>query len=124
MTLDPQTARALVDACAAAIVVLGIGVAATRSIGRSIWLVAVQSILTGLAALAVGFATGAGHLVIGGLLAVAVKGLVVPLVLGTILRRSAVRRERHLLLGRQASVVAAVAIVFIASSAVGGTIPG
>lgn len=124
MTLDPQTARALVDACAAAIVVLGIGVAATRSIGRSIWLVAVQSILTGLAALAVGFATGAGHLVIGGMLAVAVKGLVVPLVLGTILRRSAVRRERHLLLGRQASVVAAVAIVFIASSAVGGAIPG
>lgn len=124
MTLDPVTARALVDACAAAIVALGIGVAATRSIGRSIWLVAVQSILTGVAAVVVGFGTGAWHLVVGGLLAVAAKGFVVPLVLGSILRRSAVRRERNLFLGRQASIVAAVAIVFIASTAVSGAISG
>lgn len=124
MTLDPQTAGALVDACAAVIVLLGIAVAATRSMGRSIWLVAVQSILTGVAALVVGFGVGALHLVVGGLLAIAVKGFVVPLVLGTILRRSAIRRERNLFLGRQASIVAAVAIVFIASTAVSGAIPG
>jgi hydrogenase-4 component E len=124
MTLDPETARALVDAGAAAIVVLGVLVAATRSIGRAIWLVAAQSILTGAAALVVGLATGAGHLLAGGLLAIAVKGVVVPLVLGTVLRRSAVRRERHLFLGRQASIVAAVAIVFIASTAVSGAVPG
>lgn len=124
MTLDPQTARAVVDACAAAIVVIGIGVAATRSIGRSIWLVAVQSILTGVAALVVGLGTGAWPLLIGGLLAIAVKGFVVPLVLGSVLRRSAVRRERHLLLGRQASIIAAVAIVFIAATAVNDAIPG
>jgi hydrogenase-4 component E len=124
MTLDQQTASALVDACAAAIVFLGIGVAATRSIGRSIWLVAAQSILTGLAAVVVGLGTGAWHLVVGGLLAVAVKGFVVPVVLGSVLRRSAVRRERHLFLGRQVSIVAAVAIVFVAGTAVSGAIPG
>jgi len=123
MTLDPEAARALVDAGAAAIVVLGVLLAATRSIGRAIWLVAVQSILVGAAALVVGLATGAGHLLAGGALAIAVKGFVVPLVLGTVLRRSAVRRERHLLLGRQASIIAAVAIVFIASTAVSGAIP-
>jgi hydrogenase-4 component E len=124
MTFDPQTARTLVDACAAAIVAIGIGVAATRSIGRSIWLLAVQSMVTGVAAIVVGLATGAGHLLVGGLLAIAVKGLVVPLVLGSILRRSAVRRERHLLLGRRGSLVAAVAIVFIAATAVSGALPG
>ena len=92
MTIDPRTAGEIVDACAAAIVVLGVGLAATRSIGRSIWLVAIQSVLTGVAALAVGLGTGAGHLLVGGLLVIGVKGVVVPLVLGSILRRSPVRR--------------------------------
>ena len=124
MTIDPRTASELVDTCAAAIVVLGIGLAATRSIGRSIWLVAIQSAFTGVAALGVGLATGAGHLLIGGLLAIGVKGLVVPLVLGSILRRSAVRRERHPLLGPRASLIAAVAIVFAASVAVDGAFVG
>ena len=122
MTIDPRLAAELVDACAAAIVLVGVGLAWTRSIGRSIWLVAIQSVLTGLAALSVGFATGAGHLVLGGVLAIGVKGVVVPLVLGSILRRSAVRRERHPLLGPRGSMVAAVAIVFAAGAAADGTL--
>jgi hydrogenase-4 component E len=120
MTIDPRTAAELVDTCAAAIVVLGVGLAATRSIGRAIWLVAIQSVLTGVAAIGVGVATGSGHLVIGGLLAIGAKGLVVPFVLGSILHRSPVRRERHPLLGPRASLVAAVAIVFAASAAADG----
>ena len=123
MILDPQLARALVDASAAAIVVLGIGVAATRSIGRAIWLVAAQSMLVGGAALVVGLATGASHLLVGGLLAVAVKGVAVPVVLRSVLRRSAVRRERNIILGRQGSVIAAVALVFLAAAAVGDAAP-
>ena len=124
MTIDVRAAGQLVDACAAAIVVLGIGLAATRSIGRAIWLVALQSALTGVAAISVGLATGAGHLVIGGLLAVGAKGVVVPFVLGSILRRSPVRQERHPLLGPRASLVAAVAIVFVASAAADGAFVG
>jgi hydrogenase-4 component E len=124
MTIDPRTAAELVDACAAAVVVLGIGLAATRSIGRAIWLVAIQSALTGVAAIGVGLATGTGHLVIGGLLAIGAKGLIVPFVLGSILRRSPVRRERHPLLGPRASLVAAVAIVFAASTAADGAFVG
>lgn len=124
MTVDARLAAELVDACAAAIVVVGIGLAATRSIGRSIWLAAVQSCLTGVAALIVGVSTGAGHLLVGGLLAIAVKGAVVPLVLGTILRRSAVRRERQPLLGPRTSFVVAVAIVFAAGAAADGAIVG
>jgi hydrogenase-4 component E len=120
MTIDPGLAAQLVDACAASIVVLGVAMAATRSIGRAIWLVAVQSAVTGAAALAVGLATGASHLLVGGVLAIGVKGVVVPLVLGTILRRSSVRRERHPVIGPRASLVAAVAIVFAAGAAVDG----
>ncbi len=124
MTIDPRFAGEVVDAAAAAIVLVGVALAATRSIGRSIWLVAIQSVLTGMAAVAVGAATGAGYLVAGGFLAIGVKGVVVPLVLGSILRRSAVRRERHPFLGPRASLVAAVAIVFTASAAVDGVLVG
>jgi hydrogenase-4 component E len=124
VTIDPRTAAQLIDACAAAIVVLGVGLAATRSIGRAIWLVAIQSVLTGVAAIGVGLATGAGHLLIGGLFVIGVKGIVVPLVLGSVLRRSAVRRERHPLLGPRASLIAAVAIVFAASAAADGAFVG
>ncbi len=124
MTIDPHAAGEFVDACAAAIVVLGVALAATRSIGRAIWLVAAQSTLTGVAALAVGLATGAGHLLVGGLLAIGVKGVLVPLVLGTILRRSSVRSERQPLLGPRASLVAAVLIVFAASAAADGAFVG
>lgn len=120
MTIDPAAARQLVDVCAAAVVVVGVLLAATRSIGRSIWLVALQSVLVGVAAIGVGLATGATHLLVGGSLAIAAKGIVVPLVLGSILRRSAVRREREPYLGPRASLVAAVAIVFIAAAAVDG----
>lgn len=120
MTIEPAAARQLVDVCAAAVVVVGVLLAATRSIGRSIWLVALQSVLVGVAAIGVGLATGATHLLVGGSLAIAAKGLVVPLVLGSILRRSAVRREREPYLGPRASLVAAVAIVFIAAAAVDG----
>ncbi len=124
MTIDPGMAGQLVDACAAAIVVVGVGLAVTRSIGRAIWLVAIQSAFTGVAALGVGLATNSGHLVVGGLLAIAAKGLVVPFVLGSILRRSPVRRERHPLIGPRASLLAAVAIVFAAGAAADGASVG
>lgn len=120
MTLDARTAAELVDACAAGIVVLGVALAVTLSMGRAIWLVAVQSILTGVAAIGVGLATGAEHLLIGGLLAIAAKGLLVPLVLGSILRRSPIRRERRPPIDPRLALVAAVAIVFAASAAADG----
>ncbi len=124
MTLDPRFAAEVVDACAAVIVVLGVLLVATPAIGRSIWMVGLQSVVVGLAALAVGLATGAGHLVLGGLLAIGAKGIVVPLVLGSILRRSSVRRERHLLLGSRSLLVGAVAIVFASAAAADGVSSG
>lgn len=123
MNVDPRAAAEIVDACAAAIVVLGVLLVAVRSIGRSIWMVGLQSMLVGLAAVTVGVATGSPHLVLGGMLAIAAKGVVVPLVLGSILRRSSVRHERHPLLGSRSALVAAVAIVFAATAAADGVSP-
>lgn len=120
MILDPRDAATIVDASATAIIVLGVVLAGTRSIGRSIWLVALQSALAGGAAVAAGLASGAVHVAFGGLAAIGVKGILMPLVLGSILRRSTVRRERQLLLDRRLLLLAAVSIVFIAHAAADG----
>ena len=124
MILDPRAASGVVDACAAAIVVLGVLILATRAIGRSIWMVALQSCLVGLAAVAVGMATGTWHVAVGGLLSIGAKGIVVPLVLGSILRLSPVRQERHPLLGTRLALSAGVFVVFASTTAADGVALG
>jgi len=120
MSVDPYAAARLVDTCAAAIVVIGVLMAGTRSIGRSILLVGLQAVLLGVAGIGVGIATGAPNLIVGGLLAGGAKGVAVPLILGRILRQSPVRTERHPLIGPRTSLLAAILIVFAAASAVDG----
>ncbi|MHB8397747.1 MAG: hypothetical protein ACYDCI_02285 [Candidatus Limnocylindrales bacterium] len=110
MSLNPLVTAHLVDACSAGIVLVGVLIAATRSIGRAIWLVAVQSMLLAAAALAIGVGTGAGHLIVGSFLTLGSKGIAVPLILGRILRASPVRIERHPYLGPRASLVVAVVL--------------
>jgi hydrogenase-4 component E len=77
-----------------------------------------------LAAIAVGLSSGVTHLAAGGLLAIAVKGVVMPIVLGAILRRSSVRIERHPLLGTRVTLAIAVGIVFAATAAAANVAPG
>jgi hydrogenase-4 component E len=120
MTIDPVAAARLVDTCAAAIVLVGILIAGTRSIGRSIWLVGLQAVLLGIAGIGVGLATGSSNLIVGGLFTGIVKGAVVPVILGRILRQSRVRVERHPLIGPRVSLLVAILIVFAATAAVDG----
>lgn len=120
MIQDPLQAARLLDACAAGIVVVGVLIASTRSIGRAIWLVALQSILLGLASLAVAAATGSTELLPASLLTFATKGIAVPLILGRILRTSPIRVERQPYLGPRASLIVATLIVFAAAGAVDG----
>jgi hydrogenase-4 component E len=112
-----MTPTTLIDVCAAGIVGLGVLLAVTRSIGRSIWLVAAQSALGVLAAIGVGISLGLGHLVLAGVLAFGAKVVVYPLVLRALLRASSVSVERHPYVGPRLSFVAAIAIVFAASAA-------
>lgn len=120
MTMDPLLAAQVVDTAAAGIVLLGVLIAATRTISRTIWGAAAQSVLVGVAAIAVGLATGTGHLAVGGLLAIGVKGVLVPLILLSILRRATVQAERRLVPGPRLVLLAAVAIVFAATAAADG----
>ena len=114
MNFDPASAARLLDTCSAVIVVVGILVAGTRSIGRAIWLVAAQALLLAVATLGVGVATNSLHLMVGSLFTVAVRGVSMPLILGRILRGSAVRVERNPFLNPRLSLIAAIVIVFAA----------
>ena len=125
----PTDAARLLDTCAAGVVLIGVLIAGTRSMGRAIWLVAVQAVLLSAAVVGVGVATGSTHLVLGGLLTLASRGIAVPLILGRILRASPVRVERNPYLGPRVSLVVAIAIVFAAAIAVdsatlGGSLDG
>ena len=122
MSIDYGTASQLLDACSAGVVLVGVLIAGTRSIGRAIWLVALQSALLGVAALGVGLATGASHLLLGGLLTIATRAVAVPLILGWILRQSPVRTERNPYLGPRLSMIVAIVIVFAAAAALDGTV--
>jgi hydrogenase-4 component E len=124
LTLDLATAAHLLDACAAGIVLIGVLMAGTRSIGRAIVLLAVQSTLLALAAAIVGASTGTEHLVVGAVLTLASKGIAVPLILGRILRRSPVRFERRPYLGPRSSLIVAILIVFVTSAAIDGAALG
>jgi len=128
-SFNPADAARLLDTCAAGVVMIGILIAGTRSMGRAIWLVAVQAILLSAAVVGVGIATGSSHLVLGGLLTLVSRGIAVPLILGRILRASPVRVERNPYLGPRVSIVVAIAIVFAAtiavdSSTLGGSASG
>lgn len=112
-----MTPTMLIDVCAAGIVGLSVLLAVTRSIGRSIWLVAAQSALGAVAAIGVGISLGLGHLVLAGVLAFGAKVIVYPLILGAMLRASSVSVERHPYVGPRLSLAAAIVIVFAASAA-------
>ena len=110
----------VVDACAAGIVVVGVLMAVTRSIGRSIWLLAIQSALVGGMALAVGISQDLEHMAIAGLATIGAKAFVVPLILMVMLRPSPIRVERHPYVGARLSLLLAIVIVFASSAAVSG----
>ncbi|MES2210520.1 MAG: hypothetical protein V4515_10105 [Chloroflexota bacterium] len=112
-----MTAAGIVGTVAGLIIVLGVALVLTRSIGRSILLVAAQSILAGIAAIAVGISLGQWPIVLGGVLAIVFKGLVAPVFLRSMLGSTTVAVERHPYIGTRLSLVAAIAIVFVAASA-------
>lgn len=114
--MSPMT---VVDTCAAGIVLMGVLIATTRSIGRAIWLLAFQGALVGGMAVVVGLAQPLEHMAVAGAATIVAKAIVVPVILMLMLRSSPVRVERHPYVGATASLVVAIVLVFAAALAVG-----
>ncbi len=112
-----MTAEGVVGLAAGLILAIGVALVLTRSIGRSILLVAAQSVLAGIAAIAVGSSLGQWQIVVGGVLAIVFKGLVAPVILRSMLRATTITIERHPYLGPRLSLVAAIGIIFVAAAA-------
>lgn len=112
-----MTATTVVDLCAAGIVALGVLLAVTRSIDRSVLLVAAQSALGASAAIGVGAFLGLGHLVLAGVLAMGAKVVIYPLVLRSMLRASPISVERHAYVGPRWSLIIAIGIILAAGVA-------
>ena len=85
----------------------------------AIWLLVIQTVVLGLGAAAVGLSRGSSELVIGGVLTVAVRGIVLPLLLWRLLRASPIRHERRMRVSPRASALAAIVFVFVAAAVVG-----
>lgn len=113
--MTPAATATALDGIVGAAVVLSVLLVATCSLGRMVWLVALQAVVVSLAPLLVGLSLGAPHLVVGALLSVGIRGVAIPLALATIVRQSNVRVERHPYLGPRASATVAVVIVFLAA---------
>ena len=124
--MTPELAARVLDTVAAGIVVLGVLLAAIRSLELGIWVLAGQSLLVGLAAIAVGLGRGSAELVMGGLITIVIRAVVLPIVIRRLLHASPIRHERQPYLGRLGSTMAAVAIVFVGAMAVQGVtgLPG
>lgn len=118
MTITALDAARVLDTCAAGVVLIGVLIAGTRSIGRAILLVAAQAFLLSAAVACVGLATGSPHLLLGSALTMASRGIAVPLALGRILRESPVRTERNPYLPPRLALIAAIVIVFVSAIAV------
>lgn len=112
-----MNAAGIVETIASLIFALGFALILNRSIGRSILLVATQSVLAGIAAVVVGVSLGQWQIVLGGALAIVLKGLIVPMILRSMLGASAVVVERQPYIGMRLSLIAAAAILFVASAA-------
>ena len=118
--MTAELAARFLEADAAAIVLLGVWLAITRSLDTATWLLAIQSLLLGLAAVSIGTSRGSSELVVGGLIAIGIRAVALPVVVRRLLHASPVRHERRPYLSRRASALAAVLIVFVAAVAVDG----
>jgi hydrogenase-4 component E len=110
--IGPELADQLVTQASAGIVLLAIALAGTRSIARATWLLAAQSALLAGAILALGAERGSWELVGAAGVALAVRGLAVPVALRRVLHGSPVRIERNPYLGPVGSLAVAIGIAF------------
>jgi hydrogenase-4 component E len=108
--MSTEFASDAVDTLSVAMLIVAISLVASRSLGAALVLFSLQSAMLGAAGLCTGLATESAHVVAGAALALAVKAVVTPALLWTILKRTSVSNDVSSMVSRRTSVAFAVIV--------------
>jgi hydrogenase-4 component E len=112
----PQTVGLLIDIFAAAILVTAFLIVSSRSLVFYIRLFALQSLFLGVVAFLVVLGYGQTHILIAGILTIAVKAVAIPVVLSRIIERIGVRKEVDFSVNVTVSLLLCGGMVILADS--------
>jgi hydrogenase-4 component E len=112
----PQTIGLLIDIFAAAILVTAFLIVSSRSLVFYIRLFALQSFFLGIVAFLVALGYGQTHILIAGVLTIALKAAAIPLVLTRVIERIHVRKEIDFSVNITVSLLLCGAMVILADS--------
>jgi hydrogenase-4 component E len=108
--MSTEFASNAVDTLSVAMLIVAITLVASRSLSAALALFAMQSAMLAAAGLCTGIATESTHVIAGASLAFAVKAVITPAVLWTMLRRTSVSNDVSATISRRASVAFAVVV--------------
>lgn len=106
--MSVEFASNAVDTLSVAMLILAIALVAARSLGAALALFALQSGMLAAAGLCTGISTESAHVITGAVLALAVKAVITPALLWTMLRRTSVSNDVSATINRRASIAFAV----------------
>jgi hydrogenase-4 component E len=108
--MSTEFASNAVDTLSVAMLILAISLVASRSLGAALVLFSLQSAMLAAAGLCTGLAAESAHVVVGAGLSLAVKAVVTPALLWTILKRTSVSNDVSAMVSRRTSVAFAIIV--------------
>lgn len=113
-------ASSAIDVLSLAMLVLAIGIVWTRSLGRAMLLLGVQSMMLATAAVYAGLATHSPHILAGAGLTLIFKVVAVPAILWVVLQRIHTSHDVQASVGQRTGAVIAVLLAVVFARALGG----
>lgn len=108
--MSTEFASNAVDTLSVAMLIVAIALVASRSLSAALILFALQSVMLAAAGLCTGISTESAHVIAGSGLAFAVKAVITPVVLWTMLRRTDVSNDVSATISRRASAAFAIVV--------------
>jgi hydrogenase-4 component E len=118
--VSTEFASNAVDTLSVAMLIVAIALVTTRSLSAALLLFALQSAMLAAAGLCTGIATESLHVIAGAGLAFAVKAVITPAVLWTMLRRTSVSNDVSAIVSRRTSIALAVIVALTMARSLNG----
>lgn len=115
-----EFASSAIDVLSLAMLVVAIGIMWTRSLGRAMLLLGVQSMMLATAAVYTGLATSSPHILTGAGLTLIVKVVAVPAILWTVLQHIPTSHDVQASVGQRTGVAIAMLLAVVFARSLGG----